>query len=63
MLAKHDERYMPREAVEALKRQGLWRGEGAPVVEIDCQLEVPGGDCENAKVFAGKNMRKEREPK
>ena len=31
VLAKHDERYMPREAVEALKRQGLWRGEGAPV--------------------------------
>ena len=31
VLAKHDERYMPREAVEALKRQGLWRGDGAPV--------------------------------
>ncbi len=30
VLAKHDERYMPREAVEALKRQGLWRGDGAP---------------------------------
>jgi cytochrome c-type biogenesis protein CcmE len=29
VLAKHDERYMPREAVEALKRQGLWRGEGS----------------------------------
>ena len=28
VLAKHDERYMPREAVEALKRQGVWRGEG-----------------------------------
>ena len=31
VLAKHDERYMPREAVEALKRQGMWRGDGAPV--------------------------------
>jgi cytochrome c-type biogenesis protein CcmE len=31
VLAKHDERYMPREAVEALKRQGLWRGEGVPI--------------------------------
>ena len=31
VLAKHDERYMPREAVEALKRQGLWRGDGASV--------------------------------
>jgi len=24
ILAKHDERYMPREVVESLKRQGLW---------------------------------------
>jgi cytochrome c-type biogenesis protein CcmE len=31
VLAKHDERYMPREAVEALKRQGMWRGEGGTV--------------------------------
>ena len=31
VLAKHDERYMPREAVEALKRQGVWRGEGSGV--------------------------------
>ena len=28
ILAKHDERYMPREVVEALKRQGRWQ-EGA----------------------------------
>ena len=26
VLAKHDERYMPPEAVEALKRSGEWRG-------------------------------------
>jgi len=25
VLAKHDERYMPREVVEALKRQGRWQ--------------------------------------
>ena len=25
ILAKHDERYMPREVVEGLKRQGLWQ--------------------------------------
>ena len=25
ILAKHDERYMPREVVESLKRQGLWQ--------------------------------------
>jgi cytochrome c-type biogenesis protein CcmE len=24
ILAKHDERYMPREVVDSLKRQGLW---------------------------------------
>jgi cytochrome c-type biogenesis protein CcmE len=29
ILAKHDERYMPREVVEALKKQGRWReGDG-----------------------------------
>jgi cytochrome c-type biogenesis protein CcmE len=32
ILAKHDERYMPREVVDALKRAGRWReGEAAPV--------------------------------
>jgi cytochrome c-type biogenesis protein CcmE len=29
VLAKHDERYMPREVSKALKEQGEWRGEGA----------------------------------
>ncbi len=29
VLAKHDERYMPREVEKALKEQGEWRGEGA----------------------------------
>jgi cytochrome c-type biogenesis protein CcmE len=28
VLAKHDERYMPREVVDALKKQGVWQ-EGA----------------------------------
>jgi cytochrome c-type biogenesis protein CcmE len=27
VLAKHDERYMPREVAEALKKQGVWQGE------------------------------------
>jgi cytochrome c-type biogenesis protein CcmE len=26
ILAKHDERYMPREVADALKKQGVWRG-------------------------------------
>ena len=29
ILAKHDERYMPREIVEGRKRQGLWQERGA----------------------------------
>ena len=29
ILAKHDERYMPREVAEQLKKQGEWRGGGA----------------------------------
>jgi cytochrome c-type biogenesis protein CcmE len=30
VLAKHDEKYMPREVSKALKEQGEWRGDGAP---------------------------------
>ena len=35
VLAKHDERYMPREVTKALKASGEWRGKGgaAPAVE------------------------------
>ena len=29
VLAKHDERYMPRELADALKAKGEWRGDGA----------------------------------
>jgi len=28
ILAKHDEKYMPREVAQALKAQGEWRGDG-----------------------------------
>ena len=28
ILAKHDETYMPKEVVDALKEQGVWEGEG-----------------------------------
>ena len=30
VLAKHDETYMPKEVVEALKRSGEWRGDATP---------------------------------
>ncbi|MDB5431359.1 MAG: CcmE/CycJ protein [Caulobacter sp.] len=29
VLAKHDEKYMPRDVAKALKSQGEWRGDGA----------------------------------
>jgi cytochrome c-type biogenesis protein CcmE len=31
VLAKHDENYMPKEVVEALKERGEWQREGAPL--------------------------------
>ncbi|HRK23552.1 MAG TPA: cytochrome c maturation protein CcmE [Beijerinckiaceae bacterium] len=30
VLAKHDEKYMPREVSDALKKQGHWQGDAAP---------------------------------
>jgi cytochrome c-type biogenesis protein CcmE len=42
VLAKHDERYMPREVSKALKEQGEWRGDGqAPA--YDAQPTKAGG--------------------
>jgi cytochrome c-type biogenesis protein CcmE len=29
VLAKHDEKYMPKEVADAIKEQGEWRGDGA----------------------------------
>lgn len=31
VLARHDEQYMPKEVADALKEQGVWRGEEAAV--------------------------------
>ena len=28
LLAKHDEKYMPKEVADALKKQGLWKEDG-----------------------------------
>ena len=28
LLTKHDEKYMPREVADTLKKQGHWQGEG-----------------------------------
>ena len=35
ILAKHDETYMPREVVEALKKQGHWQETAAPAASAD----------------------------
>lgn len=39
VLAKHDERYMPREVADALKKQGVWRenGDAGPASQASAQ--------------------------
>ncbi len=45
VLAKHDERYMPREVADALKKQGVWR-EGEPMPETaDLNARVAAGNA------------------
>lgn len=39
LLAKHDEKYMPREVADALKEQGVYRGDGSPAAE---KTDKPG---------------------
>ena len=41
VLAKHDEKYMPKEVADALKEQGEWRGEGAPPPAYDKPAAKP----------------------
>lgn len=41
VLAKHDERYMPREVSKAIKEQGEWRGEGAGPPAYGQEKTVP----------------------
>ncbi len=38
VLAKHDERYMPKELADALKKTGEWRGDGAGPVNYSKAL-------------------------
>ncbi len=46
ILAKHDERYMPREVADALKKQGLWK-EGDPLPET--RAESPANNATSVK--------------
>ncbi|WP_397420851.1 cytochrome c maturation protein CcmE [Phenylobacterium sp.] len=41
VLAKHDEKYMPKEIAEALKEQGEWRGEAAPPPAYGATVNAP----------------------
>ena len=41
VLAKHDERYMPAEVVEALKKQGVWQETTAPAKPLAASATVP----------------------
>lgn len=41
ILAKHDERYMPRELTKALKAQGAWRGAGGGAPSYDTGARQP----------------------
>jgi cytochrome c-type biogenesis protein CcmE len=41
ILAKHDERYMPREVADALKKQGLWKeGEAMPSTRTETRVDT-----------------------
>jgi cytochrome c-type biogenesis protein CcmE len=43
VLAKHDERYMPKEVADALKKQGVWKdGEAMPATGMKVGLVSPG---------------------
>jgi cytochrome c-type biogenesis protein CcmE len=41
VLAKHDEKYMPKEVVDALKKSGQWRGDGAAGSAAPGAAEAP----------------------
>ena len=59
VLAKHDERYMPREAVEALEAPRPVARRWRAGVEIDFQLEVPRRRLRKCKGFCGEERAKE----
>jgi cytochrome c-type biogenesis protein CcmE len=41
VLAKHDEKYMPRELAQALRARGEWRGDGAGPAYADARASGP----------------------
>ena len=41
VLAKHDEKYMPKEVVDSLKKSGEWQREGGPAKPV-AQATAPG---------------------
>ncbi len=50
VLAKHDERYMPREVADALKKQGVWKeGEAMPATGAQARPAVKETDAAAGK--------------
>ena len=46
VLAKHDEKYMPKEVVDALKKSGEWQREGAAPAKPVAQLNTQGASVQ-----------------
>ncbi len=44
VLAKHDERYMPKEVADSLKKQGVWRDDAPPLATAPADTQRPPGD-------------------
>jgi cytochrome c-type biogenesis protein CcmE len=49
VLAKHDERYMPREVADTLKKQGVWQGDGMQNSAQNAGAQNTGAQAASAK--------------
>jgi cytochrome c-type biogenesis protein CcmE len=55
VLAKHDERYMPREVADALKKQGVWQGgEGRAPGGASMPAGAPDGAKDGARAASAR---------
>jgi cytochrome c-type biogenesis protein CcmE len=48
VLAKHDEKYMPREVADALKKRGLWQENGKPQMPESRKPQAEAGGARQA---------------
>jgi cytochrome c-type biogenesis protein CcmE len=58
VLAKHDENYMPREVVDALKKSGRWREGGDAQNAAAPNAAAPNAAAPNAAAWAGTSQTK-----